>query len=127
MTEFTIDWPHGHQTRDGRPARIICTDLKGGDLTVAAAIMGDGDLESILRFRADGKALRSNAETDADLINKPAPMPAVWLNVYGNTISGEHESKADADASADDDRIACRAVQFRDGKVIDVTDEMEGK
>lgn len=29
MSEFDPKWPHGHVTRDGRKARIICTDAKG--------------------------------------------------------------------------------------------------
>lgn len=84
MTNFSIDWPHGHTTRDGRPARIICTDRKG-DFPIVALIDNGVGHESILAFRDNGKVSSSNHRSD--LINKK-PVLRAWVNVYEDRFGG---------------------------------------
>lgn len=41
MSDFDPDWPHGHVTRDGHKARIICRDAKGSQPLVVLVDLGD--------------------------------------------------------------------------------------
>lgn len=58
------------QTRDGRKARILCTDLEKhpGGATIVAAI--SSTYESVWYFQPDGKAY-SGRENPVDLVNIP--------------------------------------------------------
>ena len=110
---FDPNWPHGHVTRDGRKARVICTDsgisLEGAPFPVAAIVQGHA--HSIPVFTADGR-YHVLGESPTDLQNAPAPKRKVrvkgWVNVYLGDHSILHHSRAAADTCASDDhRIAC--------------------
>lgn len=58
------------QTRDGRKARILCTDLKFHNCPIAAAILYD-HLEHVYAFSGDGKYNGGMPESPIDLINIP--------------------------------------------------------
>lgn len=75
MSAFDPAWPHGHVTRDGRKARIICTDAKGEYPIVALAECADGN-ELPLWTDANGCCCPSYS----DLLNAPAPKLKVATN-----------------------------------------------
>lgn len=82
-----INWDKPVQTRDGRAARILCTDLPGPNPIVAA--IGD----SVRIYRADGKY--PNYPCDYDLVNVPEEQDT-WLYMHqsrrnGNIVLGLHE------------------------------------
>jgi len=108
--EFTIDWPHGHVTRDGRKARIVCTDAKG--LYPFVALIDDGKHEFSNRVNCNGV---SYSCTDYDLINAPAQKREFWMNVYEDGASHTYPTKEDADDFAELNRIACVHVTEGDG------------
>lgn len=109
---FDPNWPHGHVTRDGRKARVICTDsgisLEGAPFPVAAIVQGHA--HSIPVFTADGR-YHVLGESPTDLQNAPAPKRKVrvkgWVNVYPESQSFCIGGKEAADRFALHDRIAC--------------------
>lgn len=64
-----LDLTRPVQTRDGRPARIISTDLKSDWPLVAAVTYADGR-ENLFTYRMDGK-IDVGASFNFDLVNKP--------------------------------------------------------
>lgn len=76
---FDPDWPHGHVTRDGRKARIICRDVNTSEFPILALVTkehSDGSsAEYITSYRADGgfHVEARCGESHEDLINAPAP------------------------------------------------------
>lgn len=74
MTERDFDphWLHGHVTRDGRPARVICTDKCDLEGKAVIALVEEGDDEALLSYYPDGRFLEF-AKVCADLFNAPAP------------------------------------------------------
>ena len=81
------------QTRDGRPARIICTDRKTRDLpdhSIVALIYYNGG-ESAMFFRPDGRS-SSVGEQGSDLVNVPerkSKFVALYRSTRGvNPIGG---------------------------------------
>lgn len=74
------------QTRDGRKARIICSNRKG-TLPIVALIEVDG-LESARFFYATGQSMQTS-KLDEDLVNIPEEIEMHrWFNIYGG---GENE------------------------------------
>lgn len=68
-------------TRDGRPARIICTDRKG-EYPILALIDDNDGFEGIAIYFANGK--NRTKDTPNDLVNAPTKRSA-WINIYRNT------------------------------------------
>lgn len=73
------------RTRDGRPARIICTDREGngsrtgGNFPVIALVKDEGSLcETILSLTKEGR-LYEEGEHGGDLVNIPEHM---FTNLY---------------------------------------------
>jgi hypothetical protein len=67
---MTLDTSRPVQTRDGRKARIIATDAKGGDFPIIALVECAGG-ESTEGYKADGSYLVERREHGLDLINVP--------------------------------------------------------
>ena len=65
-------------TRDGRPARIICTDAKCKYHVIA--LVENNDMEYTYNFNAEGKFL-DDKEDGRDLFFKPVKCEG-WVNVY---------------------------------------------
>lgn len=103
------------QTRDGHPARIICTDMIG-DRPIAAIITETERTESVLQYRADGQF--GEMPYRLDLINIPVRHKR-WMNLYYNTTLTEiYTTRAAADyaeSSARPNRIACIEIEFEEG------------
>lgn len=71
---FDPNWPHGHVTRDGRKARIICADRKGDAPILALVTQSHGE-EYVFAYRPDGQWHSRGAHLN--LLNAPPP-PAPW-------------------------------------------------
>ena len=75
-------------TREGRSARILCVDKKGGDLPIIALIQQcTRDNEIIGTFTKEGKWSIAIAEQPNDLFFAPEKHEG-WINVYRNQDTG---------------------------------------
>ena len=108
------------RTRNGRAARIICTDGKGDQPIIALIDYEDTDI--VTRFTTDGHWQIQNGECGNDLINIPEKHE-MWVNVYTKqdtcyTIGDGCFTKeqADKEASGVPFRIACVKVTFEGGE-----------
>ena len=115
MTDtFDPAWPHGHITRDGRRARIICTDARS-DWPILALI-SNPEKEFVQGFMADGRPYCN--ESHLDLFNAPAPKKRIkgWLSIYPNGNTGSvRPTRAKCDELATSDRIACIEIDVEEG------------
>lgn len=94
------------QTRDGRPARILATDLKSSHGAIVAIVNTEGE-ERAIHFHASGHYF-TETESAIDLVNVPEKRTIeFWLNVYPDILAHRHDSKKAADLCASKHRIAC--------------------
>lgn len=104
-----IDFTKPVQTKDGRPLEIVT--IRGrGDYPVIGFI---GDSTAPSTFTADGKFFLGLENNNEDLENVPAkPVEIVrYFNIYEDFVMG-HDTRAEADAGAEADRIGCKRVVF---------------
>lgn len=94
MAEFDPTKPV--QTRDGRPARIICTDREHVTDNIVALVSLDPRGEHVFEFRKDGHYL-CNKEDVLDLVNIPERRIVFW-NTYNCGDSCVHTTLEDARA-----------------------------
>ena len=104
-------------TRDGRKARIICTDAKTLYPIIALVESTDGTTEQLLSFIKNGKYFdnRSNAE---DLFFAPEKHEG-WVNIYKNERDYYfwkfiYPKKTDAEAVADSTCIATVKIEWEE-------------
>ena len=95
-------------TRNGFPARMLCTDLKTSQYVLVAAV-NFGEREEIYTFTSTGMELRAE-DGDFDLFFKPQTM-TMYCNVYarhdGAAYFGNHyKTKSDVPASCNSKAIA---------------------
>ncbi|MDE3023832.1 MAG: hypothetical protein KGI54_18605 [Pseudomonadota bacterium] len=112
--DFDPNWSHGHVTRDGKPARILCWDAKGDQPIVAAVTHADGT-ESIERYELDGLYYPAGVAIDGDdLLNAPAPKRkrTVWALLRADGSWAWHPTKewAEIFARTCKDRLIATAV-----------------
>jgi hypothetical protein len=72
------------QTRDGRPARILCTDKRGNGYPILALITEDSGEEFACSFTVNGHNCSDGLdglELPCDLVNVPEKREG-WINVY---------------------------------------------
>ena len=67
-------------TGDGRPVRIICTDMKSYNEKIVGLIMSDTGIESIFTWTQQGKQYL-NMDTPNDLFFAPEKHIG-WVNIY---------------------------------------------
>ena len=92
MAEFDPTKPV--QTRDGRPARIICTDREHDIDKIVALVSLDPGGEHVSEYRKDGRYMCAR-EDAMDLINIPERRSVFWNTYnYGNSCS--HTTLEDA-------------------------------
>ena len=90
-------------TRDGRNARIICTDKKGFDYPIVALIENKSEgFEGVLYYTKDGE-YTANKSSDKDLFFAPEKHIG-WINVYRNSDSGHTYAGAVYDSKEDAER-----------------------
>ena len=81
------------QTRDGRAARIICTDRAGNDDTIVALITSLHGTESIIQCKLGGKVYFTS-DSPADLINIPTKRKIkYWVSIYKDSLHGRTDDK----------------------------------
>ena len=102
------------RTRDGRPARIVCTDARGTFPVVALVADEDGD-ESPREYTLSGHVHSGAAPNNLDLINAPE-RHVRWVNVYSAGGCTGHKTRHDADTWNDSGRIACVRLEFEEGE-----------
>jgi hypothetical protein len=102
------------KTRDGRPYRVIATDLKS-DKTIVAIIENNGcDEFATMRF-ANGNLVAGGMAQAGDLM---PPIPAVYINVYDDsdgtlcTPEAIYSSRYAADKCAFALRVGCIRVEL---------------
>lgn len=92
-------------TRDGKPVRIICFNMKTENDQKIVALIDKGDYETIAHYYRNGHLLSYNTQNDADLMMAPEKHEG-WVNVYSfdkrrySTDSIIHLNKEDAISSS---------------------------
>ena len=118
---MTIDWTKPLQTRDGRKARVVATDIATKDeYTHAALVMDEDGDESLETYTKEGLWWVSGGLQDKDLVNAPEKR-SVWINAYDNGKLGyEFSSREEADATNKDigRRTGILQVVFVDKKLV---------
>lgn len=92
---YTPEHPGPFCTRDGRPARVLCTDCAGGWPVVA--LIAEGEKELARRFGNDGSYIWG-AISNGDLMNAEE-VPAVqefWVNEYTHAVGKIHFTEESA-------------------------------
>jgi hypothetical protein len=104
------------QTRDGRKARIICTDSKASPHYPLLALVGKQDgSEIILSFTPGGAYQLGTTGVADDLVNIPEET-VLYVNVYPQ---GYVESTSIPHNSTDANRVACVRVVYKEGQFDD--------
>lgn len=96
-------------TRDGRNARIVCTDVKGTFPIVALIENSDGSNETAYKFKKNGYFLDSDDDYLLDLFFASEKHEG-WVNVYRSVglvdlccrciFDSEEEARRNADETA---------------------------
>lgn len=125
---MTFDPAKPIQTRSGRPAEILCTDLKGDKQgrTIAARITEEDGCDNIRRYFSTGHSDFFGAPMSFDLVNKVHRVMC-FLNVYPGGEVTVYRTRRSADAGAASNRIACLTVDasFYEGEGLGVEQNME--
>ena len=79
------------QTKDGRPARIVCYDVKGNAFKSILTLVDDGKYEFPVFHNGDGIAF--DEKSDLNLVMAPAKG---WINIYGRRCSDIYDTEEEA-------------------------------
>lgn len=101
------------QRRDGRKARIVCTDMNS-EWPIIALIEDQNGIEYPRAFHEDGRIYTDDVSAH-DLINVPEKHVR-WVNLYSTHNSHFHKTKEKADAEARQGRIACIRIEYEEGE-----------
>lgn len=111
-----IDWTKPIQTKSGRPARVLCTDLKDTEYPVAVAVLVNDKHEVPYTYTAEGKYVIA-VDSPFDIINVPEKRVR-YFNVFD--MSEGFNSRAEADRAAGVRvRRACIRVEYTVGQFDD--------
>ena len=97
------------QTRDGRAARIICTNRKMARATIDALVTQADGSEFLEGFGDTGGVHNSAYRSANDLVNIPEKRFG-WMNIYPATKL--FASREDADDASHAGRVSCIKVEF---------------
>lgn len=76
-------------TRDGRPARIVCTDRKHERPIIALIKEKDGTEKAIYTYSTQGGFWKNNEpSSNLDLMFAPIKKEG-WVNIYASQIAGD--------------------------------------
>lgn len=107
------------QTRDGRPARIICCDRKHHNNHIVALVSGRDGAEQVYKYPASGLIYEvyTGRQHNDDLINVPTKVVRVsFHNVYSETIGTPWDSLESANNSSIRNRIGVlKMTYYEDG------------
>ena len=110
-----IDWTKPIETRDGQPARVLCTDLKSAGYPVIVAYEIQPGGESIESTDLEGFKLTGQAKP---FIRNVPEKGVRYVNIYRQCdFSANHRSRLEADSVASPDRIACVRVEYTEGQM----------
>ncbi len=111
---MTLDLTKPVQTRDGRPVRILATDLKG-EYPIAGAVLFDNH-EQVHTWTAEGVFVAGVTDDNFDLVNVKR---VAYVNMYDNPISAGfmYGTRVAADNAASPDRTARIRVEFTPGQM----------
>ena len=115
---MAIDWTKPIQTTDGKPARVLCTDLKHDHPYVVAT---EHNGKEILWTVTDTGRVRGSTPGDgkSGIINVPEKR-TVYINFYESGYPEVWCSRAAADVQASKysrfNRIACVKVEYTVGQ-----------
>lgn len=86
------------QTRDGRKARIVCTDAARPKFPIVALLTcRDSVTEFPYTYTSCGKFFSGSSESDADLVNMlEQRVVDFWLNLYPDGALERHGNEAEA-------------------------------
>lgn len=80
---MTFDPTKPVQTRDGRPARILCTDARNNYRKPIFALVTHGDSEQFWQYHSDGKINAGSITDVLDLVNIPERIQLKrWVHIY---------------------------------------------
>lgn len=111
-------------TRDGRSARIICTDRKGVGVDSPYPIVAliechdeIGKTENVMTFTPEGRQ-RSKSDSDVDLFFDPEKKEG-WVNIYkyasGHTHLGKiYNSKEEAETNHVNDYVTTIKIEWEE-------------
>ena len=104
-------------TRDGRSARIICTDRNYKQPIIALIKEKDGT-ETIHTYNTQGGFWTNNEFSNMDLMFAPTKKEG-WVNIYNRATSGcgliyESEEKAKQNADKDKPYIATTKIEWEE-------------
>ena len=98
-------------TRNGRSARIICTDAKGNYPIVA--LIEEGGYDNALSYTKDGK-LYVGETNDYDLFFAPEKHEG-WVNIYpDSSIGGIYTSEEEARNAASPSCISTIKIEWEE-------------
>lgn len=104
-------------TRDGRPARLLCSDLKDEQFPLAVAITGS-DGEEYVTQHSKGGFYRNNGLQDADDLFLAPTKHEGWVNVYKGykrpQCGAVFATKEEADIEASLGRVACIHIEWEE-------------
>ena len=86
MKEFNLELAkagYSVQTRDGRPVRILCYDVKGHDYPIMALVTEADNKEMPYLFTSTGHINNTVIESRLDLFMAPTKKEG-WVNIYPN-------------------------------------------
>jgi len=87
------------QTRDGRSARILCTDRISDAGNIVALVRIGRGVERVLTYYAAGHILEDGRKSHSDLVNVPE-RESLFYNVYcSHAATKRHATLEDARAS----------------------------
>lgn len=89
-------------TRDGRKARVLCTDINGMYLVAVALQDKNSTRENITGYMPNGSFWSNILQSDSDLVSEYHEPKYWWVNVYrlDPFIGSKCESKNQADMVA---------------------------
>lgn len=124
---MTFDPTKPVQTRDGRPVRILCTDLKEEGYPIAAAVQGWDGSERLESFTTDGRLISGGGRyPKLDLVNVP-DHGSFWINVFGDGVLGSPwDNRADADRRKGE-RGSLLEIRMCDGKLVEAIQHWDEK
>jgi len=118
---MTFDPTKPVQTRDGRKARIICTDANNHQPIVALITEQDGH-EYTRDYTKDGFYFMCSEQSSSDLINIPERR-IMWTNVYTLYADSNYPTREEADKHAGANRIGVLKITYEnDEKGIRLVD-----
>lgn len=101
---------HKVQTRDGRPARIVCYDLKMSiDTSCMLVLVEDANREYPYKYTLGGSCMEYDKK-DLDLVMIPE-IKEGWINIYKNNYSNTLASTSENIYKTEHEALANRRTE----------------